>query len=89
MLAGSEAVGDKKCVKNMPPSSLNVRNGLVKQGVLVPDADHFKFTQDYTFNSPSQAGSIPCGHGVAGPTVWKDAQGRTLKAIEAMNHAKP
>src|SRR5262249_13785635 len=43
VLAGSEAVGDKKRLKNIPPSALDVRNGLVKQGVLVPDADHFKF----------------------------------------------
>ncbi len=35
VLAGSEAVGDKKCLESIPRSALDVRNGLVKQGVLV------------------------------------------------------
>jgi hypothetical protein len=81
VLAGSEAVGDKKCLKNMPPSALDVRNGLVKQGVLVTDADRFKFTQDYSLNSPSQAAAVVMGCGASGLKEWKDAQGRTLKAI--------
>jgi hypothetical protein len=81
VLAGSEAVGDKKCVKNMPPSALNVRNGLVKQGVLVPDADHFKFTQDYSLNSPSQAAAVVMGCSANGLKEWKDDQGRPLKDI--------
>lgn len=81
VLAGSEAVGDKKCVKNMPPSALNVRNSLVKQGVLVPDADHFKFTQDYSLNSPSQAAAVVMGCSANGLKEWKDAQGHHLKVI--------
>ena len=81
VLAGSEAVGDKKCVKNMPPSALNVRNSLAKQGVLVPDADHFKFTQDYSLNSPSQAAAVVMGCSANGLMGWKDDQGHPLKDI--------
>jgi hypothetical protein len=82
VLEGSEAVGDKKTTPKAPASLLNLRQSLVERGVLVADGDHFKFTQDYTFNSSSQAASVSLGHGVAGPTVWKDDQGRTLKAIQ-------
>src|SRR5205814_10300716 len=81
VLAGSEAVGDKKCLNNLPPSALDVRNGLVRQGVLVPDADHFKFTQDYSLNSPSQAAAVVMGSGASGLKEWKDDQGRPLKDI--------
>jgi len=81
VLAGSEAVGDKRCLESMPPSALDVRNGLVKQGVLVPDADHFKFTQDYSLNSPSQAAAVVMGCSASGLKEWKDDQGRALKAI--------
>jgi hypothetical protein len=81
VLAGSEAVGEKNCLNNMPPSALEVRNGLVKQGVLVTDADHFKFTQDYSLNSPSQAAAVVMGCSANGLKEWKDDQGRPLKAI--------
>jgi hypothetical protein len=81
VLAGSEAVGDKKCLKNMPPSALNVRNALVKQAVLVPDTDHFKFTQDYSLNSPSQAAAVVMGCSANGLKEWQDGQGRPLKDI--------
>ena len=81
VLAGSEAVGDKKCLESVPPSALDVRNGLVKQGVLVPDADHFKFTHNYSLNSPSQAAAVVMGCSANGLKVWKDDHGRPLKAI--------
>ncbi|MGH7172769.1 MAG: DUF1810 family protein [Gemmataceae bacterium] len=81
VLAGSEAVGDKQCLESIPPSALEVRNGLVKQGVLVTDADHFKFTQGYSLNSPSQAAAVVMGCSASGLKEWKDAQGRPLKAI--------
>jgi len=82
VLAGSEAVGNKGITSSASESLVNLRKSLVKQGVLVAEGDHFKFTQDYTFNSPSQAASVPIGHSVSGPDSWKDDQGRTLKAIQ-------
>jgi uncharacterized protein (DUF1810 family) len=96
VLAGSEAVGDKRS-ENLPPSALNVRNGLVKQGVLVPDSDHFKFTQDYSLNSPSQAATVVMGCSANGLREWKDERGRALKDIRVAlpdelpdtNRAKP
>jgi hypothetical protein len=81
VLAGSEAVGDKKCLENIPPSALDVRNSLVKRGVLAPDADHFKFTQDYSLYSPSQAAAVVMGCTASGLKEWKDDQGRPLMDI--------
>jgi hypothetical protein len=81
VLAGSEAVGDKKCMKSIAPSALDLRNSLVKRGVLVADADHFKFTKDHSLNSPSKAAAVVMGCSANGLKEWKDAQGRTLKAI--------
>src|SRR5439155_286831 len=69
------------CRKSIAPSALDLRNSLVKQGVLVADADHFKFTQDYTLNSPSQAAGVVMGCAASGLKEWKDDQGRPLKDI--------
>jgi Domain of unknown function (DUF4357) len=80
VLADSKA--NKENLGAATPSLVNLRNNLVKQGVLVAEVDHFKFTQDYKFNSSSQAASVVRGGSAAGPTEWKDDQGRTLKAIE-------
>jgi len=84
VLAGSDAVGDKDITATFAarPGLVSLRKSLVDRGVLVAAGDHFKFTQDYTFNSPSQAASVPIGHCVSGPDNWKDDQGRTLKAIQ-------
>jgi len=82
VLAGSTAVGDKEIATGLSASGVNLRNSLVKQGVLVADADHFKFSQDYTFNSSSQAANVVLGRSANGLIEWKDAQDRTLKAIQ-------
>ncbi len=83
VLADSKAAGDKDITPTFAGrlTLVNLRKSLVERGVLVVEGDYFKFSQDYTFNSPSQAASVVVGHGVAGPDYWKDTQGRTLKAI--------
>jgi Domain of unknown function (DUF4357) len=83
VLAVSKAVGDKDITPTFSgrPTLVSLRKSLVERGVLVAEGDDLKFTQDYTFNSPTQAASILLGSWVAGPDYWKDTQGRTLKAI--------
>lgn len=58
------------------------RRDLRRQGVLVSNGDHLIFAQDYTFSSPSTAAGVVLGRSANGRMEWKDAQGRTLKAIQ-------
>lgn len=64
------------------PNMVALRKQLVSDGVLVPETDGLRFTQDFTFSSPSTAGGVLIGGSVNGRTAWKDAQGRTLKSIQ-------
>jgi uncharacterized protein DUF4357 len=41
-----------------------------------------RFSQDYTFGSPSTASAIVLGRSSNGRTDWKDASGRTLKQLQ-------
>jgi hypothetical protein len=66
-----------------------LRAGLLKSGVLVPDSRGLRFTQDYTFNSPSLASALVLARPSNGRVDWKDVSGKTLKQIqeaEAQTH---
>jgi hypothetical protein len=78
--AGSRAV--KTEVPSCHVYLVELRRSLVKQGVLVPDGDGYRLTQDYTFNSPSTAAGVLLGRSSNGRVEWKDAGGRTLKEIQ-------
>jgi len=54
----------------------------LENGVLVVDGDKRRFTQDYTFNSPSMAATIVKGRSSNGRDDWKDASGKTLKQLQ-------
>ena len=64
------------------PRASELRADLVKNGVLRPDGPHLRFTQDFTFNSPSGAATVVLGRAANGRTEWKDASGRTLKQLQ-------
>jgi Domain of unknown function (DUF4357) len=77
--------GSKANKENLPAATSSLRSRrdtLVKQGLLVPDGEFLKFTQDYTFTSSSQAASVVLGGNASGPAEWKDDLGRTLKENE-------
>lgn len=83
VLAGSQAV------KEEAPSfhtymvyMAELRKTLLAQGVLVPDGQVLRVTQDYVFNSPSTAAGVLLGRSANGRTEWRDAKGRTLKEIQ-------
>lgn len=66
-----------------------LRASLLKSGVLVPDNRGLRFTQDYTFNSPSLASALVLARPSNGRVDWKDVSGKTLKQIqeaEAQTH---
>jgi hypothetical protein len=77
--AGSQAAG--QVVPSMAPSLVAKRQELIELGVLVQKGSDLEFTQDYAFSSPSTAASVVLGRSANGRLEWKDAQGRSLKAL--------
>lgn len=81
--AGSQAVAE--AVPSMAQhvrGMYDIRQGLIANGVLVQEAGLYRFTQDYSFSSPSTAAAVVLGRSANGRIEWKDAQGRTLKALQ-------
>ena len=60
----------------------DLRNQLLERGVLVREGNNFIFTQDFRFGSPSTAAGVLVGGSANGRMAWKDAKGRTLKALQ-------
>jgi hypothetical protein len=58
------------------------RTDLLASGVLIPVGELMRFTQDYTFSSPSMASTIVLGRASNGRIEWKDGEGRTLKSLQ-------
>lgn len=80
---GSQAV--LETVPSMPTyvrGMYDIRQKLIESGVMSPQRDHYVFTQDYSFSSPSTAAAVVLGRSANGRVEWKDASGRTLKSIQ-------
>ncbi|MCE3028112.1 DUF4357 domain-containing protein [Salinicola sp. DM10] len=58
------------------------RQTLKTRGVLAPQDGALIFTQDFRFSSPSTAAGVLVGGASNGRVAWKDASGKTLKAIQ-------
>lgn len=88
VLSGSKARIDEAAAT--PRYIIAQRKSLVDRGILIPDGGQYRLTQDYTFNSPSQAAAVMMGRNANGRIEWKDDQGRTLKELqEAEINLKP
>ena len=74
---GSRAVKDE--APAIPAAIADLRKALVTNGILAEEKDSYRLTQDYPFNSPSQAASVMLGHGANGRLMWKDDKGHSLK----------
>jgi len=59
------------------------REKLIQSKVLVAESDRLRFSKDYEFASPSAAAAIIRGGNANGLTSWKNAEGKTLKEIDA------
>lgn len=80
---GSLAVGDAApSMKQHVRGMYDLREELIQNGVLMRDAEHYRFTQDYAFSSPSTAAAVVLGRSANGRIEWCDAQERTLKALQ-------
>lgn len=80
---GSQAVSE-----TVPSMKLHVRGmydlreDLIKSGVLADVGENYQFTQDYVFSSPSTAAAVVLGRSSNGRIDWKDKSGQTLKQIQ-------
>jgi hypothetical protein len=81
--SGSMAVAEEALsLKRYWPSVSKMREDLLGNGVLIAEGDKSRFTQDYTFNSPSAAAAVVLGRSANGRTEWKNADGKTIKELE-------
>jgi hypothetical protein len=78
--AGSHAVVGE--VASIHAYISEARSGLIENGVLQTDGQHYVFTQDYPFASPSTAAGVVLGRSASGRIEWKSGDGTTLKAIQ-------
>lgn len=78
---GAQAV--KIAVKACPAGVVKSRDRLLEKGVIALDGDHYVFTEDYEFSSPSTAASFVQGGSVNGLTAWVNDENQTLKRFES------
>ena len=80
VLKGSEAVLKETNSLNKYISAS--RKDLVEKGVLALIDSKYIFTQDYAFNSPSNASDLILGGSTNGRTCWKNSKGIMLKELQ-------
>jgi hypothetical protein len=81
VLEGS--IGRLEHVPSIHAWLLERRQQLLSQGVLIPEGGILRLTTNYRFDSPSTAAGVLLGRAANGRTEWKDANGKTLKEIQA------
>ena len=59
-----------------------LRKDFLEQKVIVEDGQHYVFTQDQVFRSPSEAAGVVLGRSANGRTNWKTEDGVTLKKLQ-------
>lgn len=82
IMKGSQAVLTERASSQKYPWPLNMRQRLKDEGTIAIDEDHFVFTRDEEFSSPSAAATVIHGGHANGLTAWKNKEGKTLKEIE-------
>lgn len=86
--AGSQAALESvPSMKEHVRGMYDVRQELIENEVLKPVGGLYEFAQDYTFSSPSTAAAVVLGRSANGRVEWKDATGRTLKEMQALQAA--
>ena len=73
VLAGSRAIGSWKQARSAAHSYAKLREKLISQGKLVPQAgsDLVRFVEDTSFSSPSAASAVIYGRADNGRTSWR------------------
>jgi hypothetical protein len=63
------------------------RNQLISDGVLIRDGEHYRFSRNHLFTSPSMAAIAVLGRSANGWIEWKTAQGQTLDGAKRQSIA--
>ena len=63
---------------SIPDAYSRLRNVLAQEGALVRRHDHFEFSRDCTFTSPSTASSVVLGASTSGNAQWRVPDGKSL-----------
>jgi hypothetical protein len=61
---------------------ISKRHALVKDKVVIEQGDHYIFTEDHQFTSPSQAAAVVLGRNANGWMEWKNKDGETLDVVK-------
>lgn len=64
---------------------VNMRDRLIKDGVLVQNNNVYEFRKDHIFQSPSAAAGVILARSANGWTSWKYKDGRTLDEVKRQN----
>ncbi|MDF3819003.1 GIY-YIG nuclease family protein [Leptospira sp. 96542] len=64
---------------------IRLREKLIADGVLRTEGDHYIFTNDFLFSSPSAGAVMVMGRNANGMTEWKDERGKSLAENEAFD----
>jgi hypothetical protein len=84
VLKDSQAVLQERPSAQQYPSAIAPRRKLIEDGTLVEDGGHLRFTRDTEFSSPSAAATVVHGGSANGLLAWRNADGMTLKELEAV-----
>lgn len=75
----------KEMVKSVESTAVpKVRQRLIEDGIVIDQGDHYVFTDNHLFSSPSTAAAVVLGRSANGWVEWKDKQGRTLHELKRM-----
>ena len=77
LMAMQKALASRQPGEREPVIAL--REELLQKGVLVAEADGYRFVQDQLFNSPSLAASLIAGNNRSGLDAWSNPEGFTRK----------
>ena len=85
VLKASQAVLKERASAHQYPYTIASRKKLIDDGTLIEEGEHFSFTRDAEFSSPSAAAAVIHGGSANGLLAWKSKDGKTLKELEAVN----
>lgn len=80
VLVGSEMIS--KATASLDKYTVATRNDLMEQNVVIKDGQHYVFSQNQVFSSPSKAGAVVTGRSTNGRAEWKTKDGISLKELQ-------
>lgn len=76
------AILSSNTTPKIPTGLLKIRNEMINTGKVILVGENYQLTEDYLFNSPSQAAGVILGKSANGLTEWRINSGVNLKDYE-------